>query len=277
MGDLLDGIYGHYRALPILKEAYDLLSRHLPLPRDQISTFVVLTHTLGKSLRECGRLDEAAVVFMRGVEAQKGLRVGTVDVLPCLGLVTVLVDTGKFAEALLFGQEAERLIEADTEALEIGQAMVWGRQSILWASMGAAFEGLGLWEECLEYHSKAMTLFSHKGISTPESMTSFDRAARMFCAAGDVNGAVDMLKLGLKNYKQQLNSSAGLVIASTGFMKLFPPLRQLVELSRRSGQNEEEAATMQALEQDLDETEAIIRSLMDSALGELRDELRAEA
>lgn len=109
---------------------------------------------------------------------------------------------------------------------------------------------------------------------SPEYLGFYAREARLQYDRGDLVAPQTLLSLVFRLYKDIVGTSIGFVSRCGRFYKsLEAPMRLLVEVWRRVGK----AAEAEALEQDLDENEAILQGLFMANLDEYRAEQRAAA
>ena len=128
-------------------------------------------------------------------------------------------------------------------------------------------------DECLTYHRRALDQMDRIKGWYPDAYSVYKRHAQVLLMAGQPAAAEDLLeRAALRNYREMVEASVSRALANTGFNHLVSALRCLVDTKRRLGKE----AEARALEQDLDETEAILPSMSVGALNELRDEMRGE-
>ena len=107
----------------------------------------------------------------------------------------------------------------------------------------------------------------------PDAHTVYERHAQILVGVDRLAAAEELLeRAALRNYREMVELSVSHALAEAGFNHLVSALRCLVDIKRRLGKE----AEVRALEQDLDETDAILPSMSAAALNELRDEMRGE-
>lgn len=109
-------------------------------------------------------------------------------------------------------------------------------------------------------------------MNTPDTMTLFDRGARILLDQDKFVEAEEVLERPLEFYVAKFDGGAGMFGWVSGAKVLLPIMRLVVEVKRELGKEEE----ARALELDLDESEAILDSISAAALNEVRDEIRAK-
>ena len=266
------------RALPLLLEALTLLKRNIaPSDPTRLTSLTTASMAASDTLKVCNRHDEAARILEEAMEECRAARAPR-GYYVLLSLAKAYLEMGRFEAALEVGRQAEELMDAPTSGG--GGVAAHGRSAVdpsvrvaLYAAMATAIEGLGRLQDCTEYDTMALDISAVSiGMFSPDTMSCFCRQARLLYEMGKAVEAEEMYQKPLRHYVQFIKEPGSQGLHSS--VRLFvPELRSLVQIKRQLGKEEE----ARALEQDLDETEAIIRSTSAAALDEVRAELRAEA
>ena len=223
-----------------------------------------------------GRLEEAAAAMEEGVKAERIAGIWPKDPGPHVILIQLYVAMGKYREAIKKARKTLPLLKppADPRGHEREAAMIamYERHNrfSLWAAVADAYESVGMTDKCAEFHNAVMSVCKGGNIGHyPISVLA--RCGRMLQEKGDLQQAGVQLNYIFAMYLRLLEPHGGLAHLDIKFLAMIPPLRRLVEVGRAYGQGREQDAW--ALEQELDETEAILAALKASALEELRWEI----
>jgi tetratricopeptide (TPR) repeat protein len=278
-----------HQALPILLEARSIILCNSAMPHDLgwVSLLDTTAVSISHVLRVCDRQEEALPVLQEAVDAQHMTGIHFNMAAPS-ELVGLLVELGRYEEAADSGRQALEVLNApmldaprDLVKRAMPEEVLWKRSKsstlTLFAALADACEALGRTVESTMYHNVALYMWdgTQHIVHTHEMFRCVARTARALVERGQVAEAEGNLTFVLDAYQNMMGGAGlGSFSLAPAFKQLvIQPLRHLVGTKRQLGK----AVEARALEQDLDETEAIWAAMSVAAMQELREELRAEA
>ena len=260
-----------HRALLLLLESIALLKgQALPKESQWAAALYNALTSAGYVFDTCGRLQEAADLLEECREVERRARM-TPSFLSRFTETSVYLKMGQHERALTVGQEAMRILSAEVES---GLSLLSNTDDermhpVLCARLTSALEGLGRMDESRDYSQQAIDRTERLGADLPDVITCWDRGAREMSEAGMFVEAERIYCRPLDFYTCWFEEANRIGWAAD--MKLFVPvMRRLVEVKRKLGKEIE----ARALEQELDETEAIVECMVMFPLQELREEMQ---